>query len=150
MASVERTGHRLIQLGALLFLIGLVTGFLGPLSANPRMILSSHLEGIMNGMVLMILGLLWPRLRLGPRLRAGTFGLALYGTFANWAATLIAALWGAGGRMMPIAAPAHEGTAGQEGFISFLLISLSFAMIAVFLIVLWGLRGAGLQDQPHG
>ena len=58
-------GDRLLRLGVLLFLLGLLTGFAIPALANPRMGLTSHLEGLMNGMFLS-LGLLWPRLALSP------------------------------------------------------------------------------------
>lgn len=54
--SMQNMGHRLIRWGVLLFLLGLVTGLMGPLFANPRMGLSSHLEGLMNGMFLALLG----------------------------------------------------------------------------------------------
>lgn len=131
--------HRLLQLGFALFLLGLLTGFLVPALANPRMALSSHLEGVLNGIFLVALGLVWPRLVLGPRAAAVTFWLAIYGTFANWGATLLAAAWGAG-RSMPIAAGSHAGTSGQESLILFLLLSLSAAMVALCGLVLWGLR----------
>lgn len=133
-------GHRLLQLGFALFLVGLLTGFAIPMLANPRMGLSSHLEGVMNGLFLIGLGLVWPRLRFGRRLSAGTFWLAIYGTFANWAATFMAAAWGAGAAM-PIAAGSHQGTPVQEIVITGLLFSLSFAMVILCGLVLWGLRG---------
>lgn len=140
-ASESSTSHNLIRLGFLLFLLGLLTGFAIPMLANPRMGLSSHLEGVLNGMFLIALGLVWSRLRLGPRGRRITVGLALYGTFANWATTLLAAAWGAGHGSMPIAGGGHQGAAWQEGLVMFLLMSLSAAMIAVCISVLWGLRG---------
>jgi hydroxylaminobenzene mutase len=71
-----------------------------------------------------------------------TFWLAVYGTFANLAATLLAALWAAGA-MMPIAAQGRTGTPGQEGVITLLLVSLALAMMAVCVLVLAGLRTAG-------
>jgi hypothetical protein len=76
---------------------------------------------------------------LSPRWLGATFWIALYGTFVNWAGTLLAAVWGTG-RTTPIAAPGRSGTAMQEGVVDFLLISLSFAMVAVCVLVLWGLR----------
>ena len=142
-AGNSSLGHRLLQLGTLLFLLGLLTGFAVPMLANPRMGLSSHLEGILNGMFLVLLGLVWPKLRL-PRIWLNTtFWLALYGTFANWGATLLAAYWGAGASM-PLAAGGFQGSPHQEAIINFLLYSLSFAMVAVCVIVLWGLT-AGLR-----
>lgn len=135
-------GHRLIQLGMTLFLLGLLVGFGVPMLKNPRMGLSSHLEGVMNGMLLVILGLIWPRLRLPRSAQTVAFWLAVYGTFVNWATTLLAAIWGAG-VMMPIAAEGHKGTSTQEAIVSFGLWSLSIAMLIVSVMVLVGLRHGG-------
>lgn len=143
-----RRSHRLLQLGVLLFLLGLLTGFAVPMLANPRMALSSHLEGVLNGMFLIALGLLWPRLQLGRRAGSTTFWLAIYGTFANWAATLLAAAWGAG-RTMPIAAGSHQGTPTQEGIVMFLLLTLSLAVVAVCGLVLWGLRRVPVEEASE-
>ncbi|MEW6323128.1 MAG: hydrogenase [Acidobacteriota bacterium] len=135
-------GHRLLQLGVVLFLLGLLVGFAIPALPSPRMGLTSHLEGVMNGLFLIVLGLVWPRLALSPRLLDATFWLALYGTFANWLATLLAAMWEAGG-MMPVAGQGRAGAAWAEGVVGFLLISLSVAMVLVCGFVLVGLRGGG-------
>ena len=55
----------LIRHGITLFLVGLLTGFIIPLTANPRAGLASHLEGVMNGTFLLALGCAWSELRLG-------------------------------------------------------------------------------------
>ena len=104
---------------------------------NPRMGLSAHLEGIMNGMFLVVLGLIWNKLVLNDKWLTAAFWMTLYGSFANIVAVTIAAITG-GGRMMPIAG-GKEGSSVVEGFISFLLVSLALAMIFVCLIVLTGL-----------
>lgn len=144
----QSSAHRLLQWGMALFLIGLLTGFLVPVLANPRMGLTSHLEGIMNGMFLVILGLVWTRLRLEERaLRIG-YGLALFGAFTNWITTLVAAILGAGGSLMPIAAADHEGSPAVEALIAVGLISLSAAMVGVLGMVLWGLRDGPRATAP--
>lgn len=140
-------GHRLLQLGVLLFLLGLLVGFAIPTLANPRMGLTSHMQGIVNGIFLVVLGLLWPNLSLPQAGSKGLFWLAIYGTFANWAVTLLAAYWGAG-TSMPIAALGNEGTPMQEATIDVLLISLSVAMVVVSVLVLWGLKIVPGTDQP--
>ena len=132
-------GQRFLQWGMVLFLLGLLTGFAMPLLDNPRMGLASHLEGILNGLFLIAVGLFWQRVRLPRRAARATFWLALYGTFANWLATLLAAYWGAG-HMMPQAGAGRAGTALQEAVISNLLVSLSVAMIIVCGFILYGLR----------
>jgi hydroxylaminobenzene mutase len=139
--------HRLLQLGMLLFLLGLLVGFAVPALANPRMGLASHLEGVLNGMFLVVLGLVWPRLVLGRRAAAALYAVALYGTFANWATTLLAAFWGAGTRM-PLAAGAHRGTAAQERVVEVLLVTLSLAIVAACVLVLWGLRRPRSPAHP--
>jgi (hydroxyamino)benzene mutase len=108
------SAHRLITWGMALFLIGLLTGFAIPALANPRMGLTSHLEGLMNGTFLVVLGLVWTRLRVSERtLRIG-FRLAVFGAYANWATTLAAGVLGAGGTMMPLAAGEHIGSRSIE------------------------------------
>ena len=132
----EKQARRLILLGLILFLCGLVTGLAVPLMKNPRMALSAHLEGIMNGMFLVILGLIWNRLVLSRGWRNTGFWLAIYGSFANLAAVLLAAMTGAG-KMMPLAG-GQDGKNATETLVSGLLVSLSLAMILVIVLVIAG------------
>ena len=99
--------------------------------------LSAHLEGTMNGMFLVILGLIWSKILLKDKWLKTAFWLTIYGSFANFVAVTVAAITGAG-KMMPIAG-GKEGTSVVEGLISFLLISLALAMVLVCSIVLIGL-----------
>ena len=99
--------------------------------------LSAHLEGIMNGMFLVILGLIWNKLVLNDKWLTSAFWLTIVWFFRKLCCGFVAALTGAG-KMMPIAG-GKEGTSVVEGLISFLLISLALAMIFVCLIVLTGL-----------
>ena len=98
---------------------------------------STHLEGVMNGIFLCVLGLIWNKLNLAERWIYLGFWLALYGTFANFLAVLISAMTGAG-KLMPIAG-GKEGDPYIESIISTLLITLTVSMLTVCLIVLAGL-----------
>jgi (hydroxyamino)benzene mutase len=129
--------RRLLFFGVLLFLLGLLVGFLIPIMANPRMGLSSHLEGVLNGIYLLALGLIWERLDLSLKWLSVAFWLTIYGSFANFISVLLAAATGAG-KMMPLAG-GQEGSAVVEAIVSFLLISLSLAMVTACSIVLIGL-----------
>lgn len=128
---------RLLFLGTLLFLLGLLIGLFIPLFQNPRMGLSAHLEGLMNGLFLIALSLIWNKLSLSNRSLTATYWLTIYGAFANLTAVTLAAITGAG-RMMPIAG-GQEGPFLIETLISFLLVSLSLAMIGAVSLVLVGL-----------
>ncbi len=135
--------RRLLWHGLLLFLLGLLTGLVVPMLANPRMGLSAHLEGVMNGLSVAILGLLWNRLVLSNRTATALFWLALYGTYANWVSTLLAAVF-ATNRSTPIAGAGFGGLPWQENLVDFGLISLAIAMVAASVLALWGLR----QPRP--
>lgn len=128
--------------GLALFLLGLFTGFATPALKNPRMGLASHVEAAMNGMFLIVLGLLWAYVDVTRVWETVAVSLLVYGAYANWFATLLAGLWGAGGGMMKIASGDHLGSAAQEGIIKFLLISLSLADVAGVTIVLVGVAFA--------
>ncbi|ORV53731.1 hydrogenase [Mycobacterium europaeum] len=129
----------LFMLGLVLFLLGLFTGFAVPALKNPRMALSSHLEAVLNGMFLVLLGLLWPHIRLPAAWGATAVVLIVYSAYANWLATLLAAAWGAGRRLAPIAAADHEAAAAKERIVSFLLVSLAVAIVVGVGIVVVGL-----------
>ncbi len=136
-----RHAHRLLQIGVLLVLAGLVVGILVPRFASPRLALSTHLLAVMQGILLMVLGVVWPRLTLATAVSAAGAGLLVFGCVAAWAANLLGALWGAGNTLLPLAAGPARGTALQEGLIAALLRTGGAALIAATLIVLWGLRG---------
>ncbi|WP_406816964.1 hydrogenase [Mycobacterium sp. M23085] len=129
----------LFTLGLVLFLLGLVTGFPVLALKNRRMALSSHLEGVLNGMFLVLIGLLWPHVHLPGPWAVAAVALIVYAAYANWLATLLAAAWGAGRRLAPIAAGDHEASAAKERIVSFLLLSLAVAIVVGVCIVIVGL-----------
>lgn len=135
----KHQSDRLIFLGALLFLLALLIGLLVPIFENPRMGVSSHIEGVINGILLIVLGLIWLKINLSNRWLKITFWLAIYGTYVNFIGILIAAIFN-GGKMLGIMANGQEGTPIVEGIIGFSLISLSIAMIIVSVATLIGLR----------
>ena len=135
--STSPIQRRLLILGAILFLLGLLTGFVPGALANPRMGLASHLEGVMNGMFLIALGAAWSHVHLGRRAESFAFWSLAFGTTANWLTTLLAAVWGTG-RMTPLAAPGLKGLPWQEAVISAGLIALSVAMVVGTALVLLG------------
>ena len=138
--SSLRRERRLLQAGVLLFLLALLVGLAVPRFAVPRLGLSAHLLGIMQGIFLMVIGLLWPKLKLTPAVSGAGSLLAIYGCFAAWAANVLGAVWGAGNLMLPIAAGQARGNAIQETLIAFGLRTAAVSLIAAAILILWGLR----------
>jgi hydroxylaminobenzene mutase len=138
---MQATSRRLKFLGILLFLLGLITGLILMNFTNPRMGLSAHLEGVMNGLFLIAAGLLWNELRLSPGWLKAGYWILLYGTFANWSFTLLAAILGTS-KITPIAGAGHTGTDIQEVVLTAGFTSVGISMILAASIMLYGLRPA--------
>ena len=137
---LKRHGRQLLRAGALLFLLGLLVGLAVQRFAIPRLALSTHLLGIMQGVFLMVAGLVWPHLRVGKLASRIGSALAAYGCLAAWTANLYGAVWAAGGSMVPMASGGVQGTAAQELAIRVLLRSSALSLIGAVLLMLWGLR----------
>jgi hydroxylaminobenzene mutase len=128
----------LFALGLILFLLGLLTGMAIPALKNPRMGLAAHMVGMTNGPFLIVVGLLWPHVDLSHTWQVATIVLLTYGSFANWLAMQLGALWGAGRKFAPAAAGDHRTSATKERTVDFLLVSLAPVMIAATVLLLVG------------
>ena len=138
---MDDSRRRLIWHGMFLFLLGLLTGLVEQSFANPRMGLAAHLEGVMNGMFVIALGAVWNEVRLSGPWKTAAYWGTLYGTYANWATTTLAAVFGAVA-MSPITAAGREAaTACKETLVTLGFMSVGIVMIAAVILVLFGLRG---------
>lgn len=132
--------RKLIRYGMLLFLFGLLTGAAVPELHNPRMGLSAHLEGVMAGMFLMLLGLVWNEFNLSRRTGRVLYGFFLFGSYGTWGFTLLAAVFGTS-RLQPIAGAGYEGAPWQEVLVGVCLVAGSIAFVCACAAALYGLRG---------
>src|SRR5262249_345542 len=128
------------QIGVAFFLLTSLWGFFVSALPSPQLGRSVHTLAALQGVMLIALGLLWPKLRLGVTGAGAAFWLLLYSTVASLAAFVLASLWGAGNEAMPLAAGAARGSALQESVIRWVSYSSAPTGIASFAIILWGLR----------
>ena len=140
--------RRQIQLGFVLILIALLTGFCLPFLTNPRLGLSAHVAGITGGLILIVLGALAGSFRLGAGASAVMMWSWVYAAYANWLACLVGAITGAS-RLTPIAGAGTAGNSLSEAAVSFLLLSLSIAAIAGTSLAVWGFRNAEAVSAPQ-
>jgi (hydroxyamino)benzene mutase len=136
---VDDSNRGLMWHGMFLFLLGLITGLLEAQFTNTRMGLAAHLEGVMNGTFLVALGAIWAQVKLSPGLKRATYWSALYGTYANWGITTLAAIFGTGA-LSPITAAGRSAQPWQESLVTAGFMSVGLAIIAATTLVLWGLR----------
>jgi hydroxylaminobenzene mutase len=136
--------RRLMWHGMLLFLLGLITGLLEQRFTNVRMALAAHLEGVINGILLLALGAAWNEVRLPQSMKVTAYWAALYGAYANWLVTSMAAAFGTAAGS-PITSAGHSGQPWQEIFVAIGFLTVTVAIIAASILALWGLRGASVE-----
>lgn len=100
---VVASGQRLLQLGVAFILYSSFVGFAIPFLASPRIGLAVHTLRGLQGVFLLAVGLLWPKLRLGIAASWAAFGLLIYGATSILAAYTIAAIWGVGNEAIMLA-----------------------------------------------
>ena len=131
--------RRLLWHGILIVMLGLVSGALVPIFVNPRMGVAAHVGGVMSGLFLLLVGLIWEEIRLPTRVERLTFWLFLYASYAGWLAQFLAALFGTSWAT-PIAGAGFRGTDWQEYLVYIIAVSLSAAVLIACGFALWGLR----------
>ena len=136
---MQGTNRRLMFHGMCLFMLGLLTGFAEQHFANVRMGLAAHLEGLMNGIFLIALGSIWPSVRLSTVTTAIAFWTVLYGAYANWLITVLAAVFGTAA-LSPITGVGHSGQPWQESLVLAGFMSVGITIVIASALVLWGLR----------
>ena len=147
-ASLERRGHRLLQFGILLFLYSSLYGFAIPFLASPRIALSVHTLSALQAVMMLAIGLLWPKLTLGGGTSTTAFFTLVYSALAILAAYTIASIWGVGNETISLMGELphglSHGTPFQESFIRFLAYSFAPTGLVSLALILWGLR---MQDR---
>lgn len=148
----SRQSQRLLQVGIALFLYSSAEGFVIPSLGSQRVGLSVHTLSALQGVYLLALGLLWPRLRLHWSSQRIAFWCSLYGAFAILAAYTIAAVWGVGIETIRLMGELphglSQGSAFQEALIKVLAYSSAPAGLAALALILWGLR-MDAADSSH-
>jgi len=136
--------RNLTRAGFGLIFLALVTGFGIPFFVNPRMALAAHMTGILNGLLLVALGVVWTQLALSPGQRRLAKAAALFATYLNWATSCLAAAWGTS-RLTPLSSPGHAAVPWKENLVQTGQVSLALAVLLALGLVLYGLRGSSIE-----
>src|SRR5437762_13452077 len=106
---LSRQGHRLLQIGLVLILYSSLDGFLIPVLRSQRIGLSVHTLSAYQAVLLLALGLVWPRLRLGIAAARVAFWCLIYSALAILLAYTIAAFLGVGNETIRLAGELPHG-----------------------------------------
>ncbi len=130
----------MLQTGVGLFVFSGLEGFAIPFLPAPHLGLSVHKLSALQGVMLLALGQLWPRLNLSARASQIAFWTYLYSSFATLVPYMMAAAWGAGQSTIPLAAGEARGSDSQEAIIKMVLYSAAPTFFVSMALILWGLR----------
>jgi hydroxylaminobenzene mutase len=103
------------------------------------MALAAHVTGVMNALVLIVLGLAWGLLTVSPLQANFTRGAFLYVTYPNWGASCLAAAWGTS-RRTPLAGAGYGTAPWKEAVVQGNQVSLALAILAGVVLVVYALR----------
>src|SRR4030095_8042974 len=131
--------RRPVKDGIVIVLLALLGGAFVQSLANPRLGLSAHVGGVMNGTLVAVIGAVGGELARSPGAARALFWSALYSGCVNWAGLLLAAIFGTS-RSTPLLGAGHVGTPWQEALGNFCLTSGAFVIIVSLVLVLSGLR----------
>jgi hydroxylaminobenzene mutase len=129
----------LVAHGAVMTLLGLLSGFTPAVALAPRAALSAHLIGVVQGALLFGLAAVWPALGTGRVVRAARY-CALVGLYANWLGAQLAAFWSARTMFVVNGATMPAGAAPWMEAVVAVLLNLSILVIVMCLLILWTLR----------
>lgn len=140
---------RIVRYGFVLILLAMVTGLFIPVMEIPRLGLSAHTAGLLSGVLLIVVGIIWRRFSLSGRQRTALLWSWLYAGYVNWLACLVGAIVGAG-ETTPVASGGAVGSAAAEAVVAFLLISVGVASLVAVGLSLWGLRPSATSEGEDG
>ena len=124
----------LVRAGFLLFLVAMLGGLGIRFVLNPRMAMAGHVTGLLEGLMLVALGLVWATLRFSVARGKLVRGLFLYGAYAAWVVGWLGAIWGTS-RLTPIAGAGFHTSPAKELVVAILFFSLAGAHIVGLLLV---------------
>jgi hydroxylaminobenzene mutase len=151
---LSRQSQRLLQIGAAVLLYSFFEGFAIPYLGSPRIGLSVHTLSGFEAVLLLVLGLVWPRLAIGRTSARLACWFLVYSALAILAAYTIAAFWGVGidtiRLMGELPYGLGRGTPSQEMVIRVISYSSVSGAIPFVLIFRGLLRGSRTDtSQQH-
>jgi hydroxylaminobenzene mutase len=138
LTNSNNEARQLLFHGGIMTLLSLLSGFTTFFALAPRIALSSHTVGLLQGAMLIAIAGAWHLLNAPPKTLKIIKYTLLVGFYANWVSTQLSALWSAGKGTYPIngkdmpegAVPWQDMTVSVLGFLS-VLILVSAVLIIV-------------------
>src|SRR5579871_6568954 len=122
---------RIARHGVIVLLLGMLTGFFIGRFHSHSLGNAAHLTGLVGGYGLITIGLLWPRLNLGPAWSTAGAWVTIVSMYLNWAGLVLQDAFGGAGNSL-----AHSGPV-------VLMVAIVLSLVSVA-VTLTGLRAKGI------
>jgi hydroxylaminobenzene mutase len=139
---------RLARHGAILLLLGMLTGFVIVKFHNRNVGNAAHLTGLIGGYGLIALGLLWPKLNLGRFWSGAGAWITAASLYLNWLGLVFQSGFGSGSKATNSPLAGSSRLWDQAGGVV-LTIAVILSLLSV-LIILIGLRKLVAPAHPQG
>jgi hydroxylaminobenzene mutase len=143
---LSHQGHRMLQIGIGHFVFSGLEGFVISSLRSPALGRSVHTLSGLQGVMMLALGLFWPRLNLGATASRIAFWTYTYSSLATLVPFVMAAVWGAGNTTIPLAAGTARGSARQEASIKIIMYSAALPFFVSMALIL---RGLGVEGTTY-
>lgn len=130
----------LIAHGAVMTLLGLLSGFTTMFARAPMAALEAHTIGVLQGAMLFGLAAVWPALDPSRRMVKAARYCVLIGFYANWIGAQLAGLWSTRAMFSVTGASMPPGAATWMEVVVGVLLNLSILIIIACVLILWALR----------
>jgi len=137
----------LIAHGAIMTLLGLVSGLTPLIARSPAAALQAHSIGVLQGAMLFGLAAIWPAL--GPSrgvVRAAKW-CGLIGFYSNWVGAELAGFWSARAMMIVSGVAMPPGASRWMEVAVAILLSMSFLIVAMCVMILLALRKSPIATK---
>ena len=127
----------LVRHGAILIVLGLLSGFTTAFVAAPNMALAAHSIGILQGTLTIALSFLWPVLAThGYELRLTKYAL-LIGFYCNWLGAQLAGMWSAKMMATVSGSTMPDGAAQWQEIVVVILLNASILVLVAFVYLVY-------------
>jgi hypothetical protein len=123
--------------GALMTVLGLLSGFTTMVAKAPTAALSAHTIGVIQGALLFGMAGAWPFLNASGRARSLIRISLLIGLYANWLGAQLAGFWSARSMFVVTGAGMPEGASGWMELIVGVLLNVSVLVLVSCVAILW-------------
>jgi hydroxylaminobenzene mutase len=107
-------GQGLIRWGAVLLALSVLSGFAIMVVPDPIMGLASHIQGLLNAFLIILIGLIWSRLEVGYLASVVIYWGLIIGGYVTFLVQMLCTFLEIGGGIFPLAGGSHTGTPLEE------------------------------------